>query len=127
MHWLQVVWWVQRLWVALARGFKWAVQSLRGYQDPVQLYGAFLRWGRRSGLPHLLSETPGEYGLRLQKQFPSLTADIGRIVEAYNLKVYAEIELDNAHLNGVTRSWKRLRNARNWPARLKSWFFQEKG
>jgi hypothetical protein len=127
IHWQLIFLWAQKLWAAVILGFNWAAQSLRGYRDPVQLYRAFLKWGRRSGLPHLLSETPGEYGLRLKRQFPSLTADIGRIVEAYNLKVYAEIELDNAHLNGVKRSWKRLRNVRNWPARLKSWFFQEKG
>ena len=125
MLWLQVVWWVQRLWVAMARGFKWAVQSLRGYQDPVQFYRAFLKWGRRSGLPHLLNETPGEYGSRLKKQFPFLTQDIGRIVETINLVIYGEVKLDDGQVALVRLSWKRLRSARNWPARLKSWFFQE--
>jgi hypothetical protein len=100
---------------------------LKGYRDPVQLYRTFLKWGRRSGLPHLLSETPGEYGTRLQKQFPSLTGDIGRIVEAFNLAVYAEVNLDDKQMARVKRSWKRLRSFRNWPARMKSWFFQEKG
>ena len=96
-----------------------------GYRDPVQFYCAFLRWGRRSGLPHLLSETPGEYGLRLKKQFPSLTRDIGRIVGAFNLAVYGEVNLDDGQMTRVKHSWKRLRSARHWPARLKSWFFQE--
>lgn len=126
VHWLLVIGWAQRMWAALGRGFKWALQRLRGYRDAVQLYGAFLRWGRHSGLPHVSSETPGEYGSRLQKQFPFLTWDIGRIIDAYNLKVYAEIKLDDAYMTGVKRSWKRLRSTRYWPARLKSWFFREK-
>ena len=120
-----MLWWAQRLWAALAAGFKWAAQKFMGYRDPVQFYCAFLRWGRRSGLPHLLSETPGEYGLRLKKQFPSLTRDIGRIVGAFNLAVYGEVNLDDGQMTRVKHSWKRLRSARNWPARLKSWFFQE--
>jgi hypothetical protein len=119
--------WAQRLWAQLGRGYKWATQRLKGYRDAVQLYHAFLRWGQRSGLPRLLSETPGEYGSRLQKQFPPLNEDIGRIVEAFNLAVYAEMDLDDAQITRVKRSWKRLRSTRYWPARLKSWFFQGKG
>lgn len=126
VRWQLVLLWAQRLWAQLGRGFKWATQRLKGYRDAVQLYHAFLRWGQRSGLPHLLSETPGEYGSRLQKQFPPLDEDIGRIVEAFNLAVYAEMDLDDAQITRVKRSWKRLRSSRYWPARLKSWFFQGK-
>ncbi len=127
IHWQLMLLWAQRLWTTIVLGFKWAAQKLKGYRDPVQLYRAFLKWGRRSGLPHLLSETPGEYGSRLKKQFPSLTEDIGRIVEAFNLVVYGEVNLDDGQVALVRLSWKRLRSARNWPARLKSWFFQENG
>lgn len=127
IYWQLVLLWAQRLWTSFASGVKWALQKLKGYRDPVQLYRTFLRWGRRSGLPHLLSETPAEYGSRLQRQFPSLTRDIGRIVETFNLVVYAEMDLDNAQIARVKLSWKRLRSVRHWPARLKSWFFQEKG
>jgi hypothetical protein len=123
-HWQLLVWWSQRLWAALVSGFKWAVQKLKGYQDPIQFYRAFLKWGRRSGLPHLLSETPGEYGSRLKRQFPSLTRDIERIVEAFNLVVYGEVNLDDGQISLVKLSWKKLCSARHWPARLKSWFFQ---
>jgi len=126
IHWQLVLLWAQRLWAAFGSSFKWAAQKLKGYRDPVQLYRALRKWGRRSGLPHLLSETPGEYGSRLKKQFPSLTPDIGRIVETFNLVVYGEVNLDDGQMTLVRLSWKRLRSARNWPARLKSWFFQEK-
>jgi hypothetical protein len=126
IHWQLALLWAQRLWAALGRGLKRAVQRLRGYQDAVQLYRAFLKWGRLSGLPHLLSETPVEYGSRLKKQFPSLTAEIGGIVESFNLVVYGEVALNDAQLAVARLSWKRLRSPRYWPARLKSWFFQEK-
>jgi hypothetical protein len=127
INWQLVYWWAQRLRAALDTGFKWAVQKLKGYRDPVQLYRALLKWGRRSGLPHLLSETPGEYSERLQKQFPSLTGDIGKIVEAFTLVAYAEVDLDDKQMTRIKRSWKRLRSFQNWPARMKSWLFQEKG
>ena len=125
--WHQALLWAQRLWAALCMALNSTVQRLRGYQDAVQLYRAFLKWGRLSGLPHLLSETPAEYGSRLKKQFPSLTGEIEGIVYAFNLTVYGELILDDEQMALVKRSWKRLRSPRHWPARLKSWFFQEKG
>jgi hypothetical protein len=74
-----------------------------------------------------LSETPAEYGSRLRKQFPPLTGEIGGIVEAFNLVVYGEVNLDDEQMTLAKLSWKRLRSPRYWPARLKSWFFQGKG
>jgi hypothetical protein len=125
-QWQLVLSWAQRLWAALGSIFKWAVQWLKGSRDAVQIYHAFLKWGRRSGRALHLSETPGEYGSRLQKQFPFLTGDIGRIIEAFNLVVYAEVDLDDKQMARVKLSWQRLRSLRYWPARLKSWFIQEK-
>lgn len=110
----------------LGMGFKWAVRRWKGCRDEVQLYRALLMWGRRSGLPHLLSETPAEYGSRLKKQFPSLTGEIGGIVEAFNLEVYGEVTLDDEQMTLAKLSWKKLRSPRHWPARFKSWFFQER-
>jgi hypothetical protein len=127
IHWQLALFWAQKLWATLCMGLKRAVQRLRGYRDAVQLYRAFLKWGRRSGFPHLLSETSAEYGSRLQKQFPSLTGEIGGIVEAFNLVVYGEVDLDDEQMILAKLSWKRLRSPRYWFARLKSWFFQGKG
>ena len=127
INWRQALRWAQRLWAALAMGFKRAVQRLKGYRDAVKLYRALLKWGHRSGRPHLLRETPAEYGARLQKQFPSLTGDIGRIVEAFNLVIYGEVALDDGQMTLANRSWRRLRSFRYWPARFKSWFLQEEG
>jgi len=126
IDWQRAFLWVQRLWAALRMGLKWALLRLKGYRDAVQLYRAFLKWGRRSGLPHLLSETPGEYGSRLRKRFPALAGEIGEIVEAFSLAVYGEVALDAAQLTTARLSWRRLCSPRYWPVRLKSWFFQEK-
>ena len=112
---------------ALDRRFKWPLLRLKGYRDAVQLYRALLKWGRRSGLPHLLHETPAEYGSRLQTQFTSLTGDIGRIVDTFNLMVYGEVVIDDEQMTLAKRSWRRLRSSRYWPTRLKSWFLQEWG
>jgi len=127
VHWLQLFFWIKRLWAALNMGFKWVLQRLKGHRDAVQLYRAFLKWGRHSGLPHLLSETPDEYGLRLTNRFPVLAGDIRGVIEAFNLVVYGERVLDDMQITLARRAWKKLRRPRYWPARLKSWFFQGKG
>ncbi len=124
IHWLLVLLWAQRLWEALSMGLKWILQRLKGYRDAVQLYRAFLKWGRRSGLSHLANETPNEYGARLKKRFPTLAGEIGGIVESFNLAVYGEVVLDDLQMTRVRCSWKKLCHPRHWPARLKSWFFQ---
>jgi hypothetical protein len=127
IHWQQALLWAQSLWLALGVGWQRMMQMLKGYRDAVQLYRALLKWGRRSGLPHALSETPAEYGSRLRKHFPSLTGEIGGIVEAFNLAVYGEVALDDGQMSLAKVSWRRLRSPRHWPARLKSWFFRSKG
>ncbi len=124
IHWQLALLWAQRLWAALAMGLQSAVQWLKGYRDAAQFYSALLKWGRRSGLPHFLSETPVEYGSRLRMQFPSLTGEIGGIVEAFNLEVYGEVALDDEQMTLAKLSWRRLCSPRYWPARVKSWFLQ---
>jgi hypothetical protein len=124
IEWERALLWVQGLWAAFHRGFHRLVQHLKRHGNAVQLYRALLKWGRRSGLPHLLSETPAEYGSRLERRFPALTTDIGWIVEAFNRVVYGEMILDREQMTRIKRSWKRLRSPRYWPFRLKSWFFQ---
>jgi len=124
IHWRLLVVWAQRQWVALVLGVQRVVQRFKGYCDALQLYRALLKWGRRSGLPHLLSETPAEYGSRLRKQFPCLTGEIRGIVEAFNLVVYGEVALDDEQMTLAKLSWRRLRSPRYWPSRLKSWFLQ---
>jgi hypothetical protein len=123
-QWNLVLLWAQRLGAALLMVWHKLVRGLRGYRDAVQLYLALLRWGHRSGLPHLLSETPAEYGSRLSHRFPSLQKEIGGIVEAFNLVVYGEVVLDDEQMSLAKLSWHRLRSPLHWPSRLKAWFLQ---
>jgi len=124
IHWQLLLSWAQRLWKALSMGLQRVVQWLKGYRSAVQIYRALPRWGSRSGLPRLLSETPAEYGSRLGKRFPSLSGEIRGIVGAFNLVVYGEAALDSEQMTVVRLSWRRMRSPRYWPSRMKSWFFQ---
>ncbi len=69
--WDSILSWIEGLRVFLVSCWKGIGQRVKGYKGAVQLYAALLHWGRHSGLPHFLSETPIEYGLRLKNRFPS--------------------------------------------------------
>ena len=127
INWQLMLLWAQRLLAVLAVCLEWAVQQLKGYRDAAQLYRAFLKWGLRSGIPHLLNETPAEYGSRLRKRFPPLAGEIGWIVDTFNLMVYGEVAIDDAQMNRAQLSLRKLRSPKYWPTRLKSWFLQEPG
>jgi hypothetical protein len=125
IHWQLALGWAQSLWAALGMRLQRAVRRLKGFRDAAQLFRALLKWGRRSGLPYLSSETPSEYGTRLREKFPSLTGEINGIIEAFNLEVYGELDLNDEQITLAKLSWRRLRKPRYWPARLKFWFLQK--
>jgi len=114
--------WVEKLRLFLISCRSWLVRKLKGYHGAIQLYTALRGWGRHSGLPHGLSETPIEYGLRLKRRFPVLTREIESIIGAFNEEVYGEIILNDRQLTVAQTSWRRLRNPRYWPSRLRAWF-----
>jgi len=125
IHWQLALGWAQSLWAALGMRLQRVVRRLKGFRDAAQLFRALLKWGRRSGLHYLSSETPSEYGSRLREKFPSLTGEINAIVEAFNLEVYGELDLNDEQITLAKLSWRRLRKPRYWPARLKFWFLQK--
>jgi len=88
----------------------------------VQLYTALLRWGRRSGVPRLASETPREYGLRLKRRFPAVAREVASIIEAFNQTVYGGIVLKDRRLALAQAAWRSLRSPFYWVQRLKVWF-----
>jgi len=100
------------------------MRRVKGYKGAAQLYTALRTWGRHSGLPHFLSETPIEYGLRLKNRFPSLKKEVESIIEAFNQEVYAETTLGEKQLSQVRFALRRMRSPMYWPSRLKSWFLQ---
>lgn len=86
------------------------------------VYADMLRWGRRSGLPLRLTETPREYGRRLSRQVPPLEAEIEMIVDAFNEETYGDIEVDGRLLWQTLAALKKMKHARYWRLRVKAWF-----
>jgi hypothetical protein len=116
--------WVERLRLLLLSWLQRIRNGVKCYKGAVHVYTALLTWGRRSGLPHFLSETPMEYGLRLKARFPSLKGEIELIIEAFHQEVYGEIILDERQLALTRFAWRRLRSPIYWPSRLKTWFLK---
>ena len=127
IQWSLISLWAAQLWSALPHFWDKIVRRVKGYRSAVQLYSALLNWGRHSGLPHFLSETPTEYGVRLRHQFPTLNREIGLIAETFNKEVYGAILLDEQQFTMAKLAWQRLRSPIHWPSRFKSWFFQPGG
>ncbi len=94
------------------------VHALTGYKLAVQLYAALRTWGRHKGVPHLIGETPREYGLRLTHRFPVLGREIDLIIEAFNLEVYGETVLNERQMIEARSAWRGVSNSLHWPARV---------
>jgi len=124
IQWNLIFLWASRLWTGLFVFWHKLAARLKGFKDAAQLYAALLRWGRRSGLPRSLSETPAEYGGRLKRQFRPLGKNIEVIVDVYNQQVYGEIVLHENQLTAAKRSWRGLRSPYYWPSRFKAWFLR---
>ena len=71
-----------------------------------------------------MSETPTEYGLRLQGRFPALQKEIGVIIAAFNEGVYGEQTLGEEEIAGARSAWRTLRSPLTWPSRLKGRLLQ---
>jgi hypothetical protein len=117
--WNLILHWGRKLRLFLSASCKAIIRKCKGYRGVVQLYEALLGWGHRSGLPHALSETPAEYGMRLKYFFPSLKQEIEFIVEAFNREVYGEIALDEQQLTLASHAFRRLCSPLTWLLRLK--------
>jgi len=101
------------------------VHLLRGVDSAASVYAGILRWGRRSGLPPVPSETPGEYGIRLKHQFPKLKEEIEMIIEAFNREVYGKIMIEQRSLSDISSALRRMRSPRHWTSRIRGWYVQQ--
>ncbi|MDF1554477.1 MAG: DUF4129 domain-containing protein [Deferrisomatales bacterium] len=90
----------------------------------VACYAALRRWGTRSGIAPMATETPLEYSVRLQRRFPSVGGEITELVGLFHREVYAEQQWDRACLAVGRRARARLRSPRLWPSRLRSWLLR---
>jgi hypothetical protein len=93
--------------------------------NPAHLYLALAAWGKNSGVPLQLMETPNEYGRRLCARFPVLQRDILTIITTQNRFVYGAMIEDrlNARSPQLLQAWgacRRLRSPRLWPMRMRS-------
>lgn len=122
--WYSILLWAERLRMFLISCWRGIIRRVKGYKSAFQLYAALLGWGRHSGLPHFLNETPNEYGLRLKKPFPLLAKEIELIIQAFNQEVYGEITLNQQQFTIAKSAWHRLRSPAHWPSRLKNWFLR---
>jgi hypothetical protein len=100
------------------------VSLLKRVDCATTAYAGMLRWGRRSGMTQIHSETPAEYGNRLMNGFPGLGAEIELIVEAFNREVYGQTTTDRQILSRLRSAQRRMKRLRYWPSRIKVWFFQ---
>jgi hypothetical protein len=100
------------------------VHLLKGFDSAAMVYSGFLRWGRRSGLAAIPTETPTEYGCRVKHHFPKLKEEIEMIVEAFNREVYGQFIIDKRILSRILSARRKMRNPRHWPSRMRVWFFQ---
>jgi hypothetical protein len=117
--WLLIVTRLRAMLFSFRRG---AVRKVKCYGEAVRLYTALRTWGRRSGLPHFLNETPIEYGLRLRSRFPAFESEIELIVQAFNREVYGEARLSEQQLATTRFAWRNLSSPLHWPSRLKTRF-----
>ena len=100
------------------------VSLLKGVDCAAMAYAGMLRWGRRSGMTLIPSETPAEYGNRLMIGFAGLWAEIELIVEAFNREAYGQATTDREILSSLRSAQRRMKRLRYWPSRIKVWFFQ---
>jgi uncharacterized membrane protein len=121
-HWLAA----SHRWLGQLRA-RIALWWARRDHEAIQLYRGLLRWGRRSGLPRRPSETPLEYGQRLQRSVRAAASAIEPIVLAFNAHVYGPERCDVAALARARQALSRLRSPRLWASRAASWLRGEDG
>jgi hypothetical protein len=99
--------------------YQWIFRR-RTKRTAVEFYAALQRWGRYSGLSHVPTETPMEYGRRLAHQFPLFKAEITWIIDMLHWEVYGEWVLSSNQIQHTRQAWKKLHSPRRWPIRIKS-------
>lgn len=84
-----------------------------------KFYQNLLRWGRFSGLSHVVSETPKEYGIRLSSRFTRIEKEIRLIVHLHDEAIYGCVSPDSHQISSARLALRRIRNPLLWFARLK--------
>jgi cytochrome b561 len=116
IHWL----------VAVFNSFRLAILALtETVEDAKKGFTRLVSWGRKSGMPRLINETPAEYAARLGQQFIPLEDEINTIVHAFHLETYGEMSLEKARIHEVIAALKTIHRPCFWPLRIKSFWKME--
>ena len=91
-----------------------------------KFYRRLLRWGQFSGLRHVATETPKEYGMRLEERFPRINKEIKLIILLHDETVYGCIPTDGHQISRARLALRRIRHPFLWFARIKSLCFHDR-
>jgi Domain of unknown function (DUF4129) len=114
--------WLKRKLGFLLSMLKAAARAFKSHKTAGEIYAAFQRWGRRSGLARVPHETPKEYGNRMKGALPRLEPEFAVIIDAFNEEVYGENHLDEIRLDKARRAMHRLKHPSLWFSRIKLLF-----
>lgn len=109
--------------------YQWWMKFLKFWKTrrepftPTRLFQYLLGWGKRSGYPRRPGETPKEYGLRLQKNFPQLEREVECIIFRYHQEAFGGVPFHAEEELSQKRIYRKLKNPSLWPVR----FFNKKG
>ncbi len=119
--------WLRRkldFWVFMVKA---TARAFKSHKSAGEIYTAFQRWGRKSGLTRLPHETPKEYGSRMKGALPRLEPEFEVIIDAFNEEAYGENRLDEATLDNARRAMHRLKRPSLWFSRMRLLFVFNKG
>ena len=90
-----------------------------------EAFGQLCRWGRISGIPRHVSETPAEYACRLGARFPrfpAVSSAAAVLARALDEELYGEYPSTNKTCSLIKAALKELANPSLFPARISSHF-----
>ncbi len=86
--------------------------------EAIKMYKRLLSWGRFCGFPHLIYDTPREYGLRIASYFPMVKAEVELIISLLNREIYGGIPVDKKQSALLKRAWRKLSSPLLWFSRI---------
>ena len=90
-----------------------------------KFYRRLIRWGRFSGFNHAASETPREYGVRLEHRFPRIEREFRLIINLHDEALYGCISPNKHQISRVRFALRRIRSPLLWLNRMKSLCFRK--
>ena len=113
--------WISRLKSLMSRLFNRIAVLTKGIDSATALFKALVSWGRRSGIPYKMSDTPKEYGARLTASFPGLETQIETIVHLVYHAIYGEMALNPHQISEGKKAKRKMAHPKFWKDRIKTW------